>query len=300
MLGGGEKSFMQKGLAKMILRISILTSFVVVLSVNAQTNSGFMFPFDTSARWEYNIVSSFDPLHPSHITLRLLNDTIMPNGRAYKPFSDGSRAIFYFRKDSSRLYQYWRLDSTEFIRYDFSKLVGDTLSKTFKSPDGFVILIQNQMESVFGNSRKVMSFQSSDALVWDEVVDTIGILNFNPGGTDITYQLTGASVHGYAYGVLTYVSDKLDIFPRNPSLLQNYPNPFNPSTTFTFILPLRSRSVLTIYNILGSTVTKLLENELDAGIHSIRWDASGYASGVYFYTLEAGNIRLAKSMLLLK
>jgi hypothetical protein len=57
---------------------------------------------------------------------------------------------------------------------------------------------------------------------------------------------------------------------------------------------------MTIYNVLGSVVTKLFDNELDAGTHTAIWDASGYSSGVYFYTLETGNFRLTKRMLLLK
>jgi hypothetical protein len=223
----------------------------------------------------------------------------MPNSRIYKPFSDGHHAIFYLRKDSSRIFQYSAQDSTEFIRYDFSKLQGDTISR-IKSPDGIVILTEIQMKTVFGNSRIVMSFQSNDGMVLDDVVDSIGILNFNPGGTDITYQLTGASVRGQTYGVTTYVSNILQIVPRNPSLAQNYPNPFNPSTIFTFVISSRSRSIMTIYNVLGSVVTKLFDNELDAGTHTAIWDASGYSSGVYFYTLETGNFRLTKRMLLLK
>jgi hypothetical protein len=266
----------------------------------AQAQSDFIFPFDTTAMWEYDIISSFDPFHPGHTTLRFLKDTTMPNSRIYKPFSDGHHTIFYLRKDSSRIFQYWSQDSTEFIRYDFSKLPGDTLSKIFNSPDGFVMLTQSQMKAVFGNSRKVMSFQSSDAIVWDDVVDTIGILNFNPGGTDISYQLTGATVNGQTYGITTYVSNIMHIMPRDPYLAQNYPNPFNPLTTFTFVLPSRSRSVVTIYNILGSVVRKLLDNELDAGTHIVIWDASRYSSGVYFCTLETGNFRLTKRMLLLK
>ncbi|MGD0591111.1 MAG: T9SS type A sorting domain-containing protein [Bacteroidota bacterium] len=271
--------------------IAFLISFVIVMSLHAQTDSEFVFPFDTASRWEYNIVSSFDPWHPSHTTLQFQKDTIMPNGRIYKPFS----TIFYLRKDSTRVFQYRPQDSTEFIRYDFSKLPGDTISK-----NGYVILTGSQMSAVFGNYRKVMSFQGFDGMILDDVVDSIGLLNFNRGVTDEMYQLTGAFVNGYTYGVLTYISDKEQMVPRNPSLAQNYPNPFNPSTTFTFVLPSRSRSVLIIYNLLGSVVTKLLDNELDAGTHTVIWDASGYSSGAYFYTLKTGNFRFTKRMLFLK
>jgi Secretion system C-terminal sorting domain len=278
--------------------IAFLSSFIIILCMAAQAQSGFVFPFDTTSRWEYDVISSFDPFHPGHTTLRFLEDTKMPNGRIYKPFSNGFHTIIYLRKDSSRIFQYW--DTTEFIRYDFSRLPGDTLSEIFKPTDGIVVLTGSQVKIVFGSSKKVMSFQSSNAMVWDDVADTIGILNFNPGGTDVMYQLTGASVNGQIYGVTTHVSNITQLVPKNPSLAQNYPNPFNPSTTFTFVLPSRSRSIMTVYNALGSVVTKLIDSDLDSGTHTVIWDASGYSSGVYFYTLQTGNFRLTKRMLLLK
>jgi hypothetical protein len=297
-LGGGKRNCYLKGFTIIKTTIAFLTSFIIVLCISAQAQSDFVFPFDTTSRWEYDVISSFDPYHPGHITLRFLKDIKMPNGRIYKPFSDGFHTIFYLRKDSSRIFQYW--DTTEFIRYDFAKLPGDTLSEIFKSPDGIVILIGSQMKIVFGSSKKVMSFQSSNAMVWDDVADTIGILNFNPEGTDVMYQLTGAFVNGQTYGVTTHVSKIMQLVPRNPSLAQNYPNPFNPSTTFTFVLPSRSRSIMTVYNVLGSVVIKLVDGELDSGTHTVIWDASGYSSGIYFYTLQTGNFRLTKRMLLLK
>src|ERR1700690_1858045 len=264
--------------------IAFLSSFIIILCMAAQAQSGFVFPFGTTSRWEYDVISSFDPFHPGHTTLRFLEDTKMPNGRIYKPFSNGFHTIIYLRKDSSRIFQYW--DTTEFIRYDFSRLPGDTLSEIFKPTDGIVVLTGSQVKIVFGSSKKVMSFQSSNAMVWDDVADTIGILNFNPGGTDVMYQLTGASVNGQIYGVTTHVSNITQLVPKNPSLAQNYPNPFNPSTTFTFVLPSRSRSIMTVYNALGSVVTKLIDSDLDSGTHTVIWDASGYSSGLNFYTLQ--------------
>jgi hypothetical protein len=275
-----------------IALIFIILSIVLLIStIQAQTN--FVFPFDTTSKWEYDIKSSFDPpfMSVGHTTLRFLNDTIMPNGRSYKPFSDGRRKIFYLRKDSSRIFQYWDYDSTEFIRYDFSKSPGDTVSHD-------CILSTDRMLSVFGISRRVMSFTGD--IILDNVVDTIGMLNFNPGGTDISYQLTGADINGHIYGILTKVTDKIQIIPKDSFLYQNYPNPFNPSTSITFNVPLRTHVVVTIYNLLGSMIGKYLDKEMDPGIHSIVWNASGYCSGVYFYTLKTESVCLTKSMLLLK
>jgi hypothetical protein len=74
------------------------------------------------------------------------------------------------------------------------------------------------------------------------------------------------------------------------ALRQNYPNPFNPSTTIRYDLPVRSMVTLKLYNVLGQVVKTLVERIEDAGFRSVDWDAAGYASGVYFYRLEARGI----------
>ena len=71
-------------------------------------------------------------------------------------------------------------------------------------------------------------------------------------------------------------------------LYQNYPNPFNPTTTIQFDLPEKSTVTLTVYNILGQEVTRLFDHaSLNAGQQITRFNASNYASGVYFYRIIA-------------
>ena len=87
--------------------------------------------------------------------------------------------------------------------------------------------------------------------------------------------------------------------PSNFGLSQNYPNPFNPTTTISFQVPTASDVNLTVYNVNGQKVTEF-SGSYEAGIHSIEWDASATASGVYFYRLNAGNFTDVKKMVLLK
>ena len=87
--------------------------------------------------------------------------------------------------------------------------------------------------------------------------------------------------------------------PDKFELLQNYPNPFNPITTIKFALPVASKWDMTIYNILGQQVDNF-NGDSDAGYETIEWDASRYASGVYFYRLKAGSFSATRKMVMVK
>ena len=90
------------------------------------------------------------------------------------------------------------------------------------------------------------------------------------------------------------------VIPESNSLGQNYPNPFNPSTQIRFGLsePLHVR--LIIYDMLGREVAKLADEDMDAGYHSVSWNASNVSSGVYIYRLSAGDFVQVKRMLVIK
>jgi hypothetical protein len=84
------------------------------------------------------------------------------------------------------------------------------------------------------------------------------------------------------------------------SLAQNYPNPFNPATVISYQLPVHSYVSMKVFDILGREMATLVNEKKDAGKYSVQWDASAMPSGVYFYTLQAGEYRDTKRMLLLK
>lgn len=89
-------------------------------------------------------------------------------------------------------------------------------------------------------------------------------------------------------------------FPGSFQLQQNYPNPFNPSTNIEFSLPRSSFVSLKIYNLLGAEVATLLQAHKPAGGHTVNFDASALASGLYYYSLTAGDFRQTRKMLLLR
>jgi hypothetical protein len=104
---------------------------------------------------------------------------------------------------------------------------------------------------------------------------------YSPGGVwMIRAQMDGEDA-------LSSDNELSDILPNEFVLNQNYPNPFNPSTTIQFGLAERSITKLEVFNILGESVSKAVDESLDAGFYNFKIDMKGLASGMYFYRLTA-------------
>jgi len=88
--------------------------------------------------------------------------------------------------------------------------------------------------------------------------------------------------------------------PSEYTLLLAYPNPFNPTTEIGFVLPQADRVSLKVYDASGALVTALMDGWRDAGMHEVTFDASGLSSGIYFYTLNAGDFSSSGKMILMK
>lgn len=100
--------------------------------------------------------------------------------------------------------------------------------------------------------------------------------------------------------VLSVEENQLSSLPTDFSLSQNYPNPFNPSTKIVYSVAKPSKVKLYITNILGQVVGELVNDYREVGTYEINYNADNLTSGLYIYTLEAGNTRLSKKMTLLK
>jgi|GEM_PF-1563741 len=88
--------------------------------------------------------------------------------------------------------------------------------------------------------------------------------------------------------------------PVDYSLLQNYPNPFNPSTSISFSIAEQGFVTLKVYDVLGREAATLVNEELTAGNHNIIFNASGFSSGIYLYTLSSGEFISTQKMILIK
>ncbi len=159
-----------------------------------------------------------------------------------------------------------------------------------------------------GANEVAMSFQA--------VPDSVYMINelFNPADSTFSRDTTAAVPNPRRAflrvlsgdGISTRISEDRIIVPQDFELHPNYPNPFNPSTTFSFTLPLDKRVSVKVYDMTGRLIRTLINDEQFAkGTHTVNWNGlteSGMsvASGQYLYTLEWGQFRHARRMVLLK
>ena len=78
------------------------------------------------------------------------------------------------------------------------------------------------------------------------------------------------------------------VIPDKFELSQNYPNPFNPETVIRYSIPKAENVSLVVYNLIGEKIAHLVDERKQAGSYSVIWDATNFASGIYFYRLQAG------------
>jgi hypothetical protein len=149
----------------------------------------------------------------------------------------------------------------------------------------------------------------------------VTIDSVNAGGTSLSsrhYAVTdlGVTAGTWVYrikevdldGSINYsptVSTTLPAVGANPAVTayaldQNYPNPFNPVTTIQYALPNAANVKLTVFNMLGQETATLVNDNKPAGVHTVQFDGSRLASGLYFYRLQAGTYVQMKKLVLLK
>ena len=120
----------------------------------------------------------------------------------------------------------------------------------------------------------------------------------NVSGRTYSYRLKQIDLDGtFKYSKVVEVNMS---GPNKFEIDQNYPNPFNPTTTIKFALPKAERVRVIVYNQLGQEVTKVTDRNFEAGNHSVQFNGSNFASGIYFYRIQAGSFAQTKKMILLK
>lgn len=260
----------------------------------------------------YTICGSSPP--PTYHLERVIGDTVLSNGHRYRIVLSnmpGEPSIQFLRVDSAsaNVYRYVSLPSpgeelidslratlgSYFIRGDFPwaptfctavdtmTLLGiSTVVKRFLLP-----LVPHADYSLAYGLGRVQIISRADDPCYPLLVHYVRSLVY-------------AKIAGIEYGMFVGVDDETRTLPGQIHLGQNYPNPFNPSTTIEYQLPAQLHVTLKVYDVLGREVTTLVNAIEEPGFKSVRWDARGVASGVYFYRLEAGSFVQSRKLMLMK
>lgn len=145
---------------------------------------------------------------------------------------------------------------------------------------------------------------TDNGATWSDMT-TVGLT----GWFDISAQNNSGTINAYAVagdGSVVKLQSPVGIDPGNTSipntfaLEQNYPNPFNPSTSIKYSVPVAGNVTVKIYNSLGVEVMTVVNKNHTVGNYVENVDMSSFSSGVYFYTLTAGDFKDTKKMMLVK
>ena len=194
------------------------------------------------------------------------------------------------------------------LTYDFQSLLPVELSSFIAVAEKDRVLLQWRTETEVNNHGFELE-RSMDGNYWDKITFVQGHGNSNspqnysftdnyPPFGKIYYRLKQVDNDGkfeYSNIINVNLNSATDLV-----LSQNYPNPFNPTTLIEYSLPKNSQVSLKIYDIIGREVATLKNEFQNAGKHSVTFNGSDLASGIYFYVLTADNLIASKKMSILK
>ncbi|MBK7106506.1 MAG: T9SS type A sorting domain-containing protein [Ignavibacteriae bacterium] len=160
-----------------------------------------------------------------------------------------------------------------------------------------------------GTSQILWTLKKNDGSYYMEgnAIDNAPVTSFNSfilgigqGATATSLHLTDIQATMTDEVIVTDIEATSSGIPTSYSLGQNYPNPFNPTTTIEFALPKDSEVKIVVYDILGREVANLIKGDLKAGYHQVNFNAVNFASGIYFYSIKAGDFTSTKKLVLMK
>ncbi|RPI68276.1 MAG: T9SS C-terminal target domain-containing protein, partial [Ignavibacteriales bacterium] len=206
---------------------------------------------------------------------------------------------YVMRRDSS-----FHLPNNEEIYYKKNAMYGDTWENVYPSQTHFYSIIDTAQDIVFGKETtlKFLYITNQSLLeqyqVWTE---EFGLLADDHGEGFYTQILKGCIIDGILYGdtIVTSILDEENLV-INFAISQNYPNPFNSSTTIDYEINSQSFINLSVYNLLGECISKLVNEVQPSGKYKTKFNAENISSGIYFYKLTDGNKSIINKMILLK
>jgi beta propeller repeat protein len=196
--------------------------------------------------------------------------------------------VFYHSAGSQFIVTYWHVydkgSDSDYITFQIILYSSGNIKIQFNDSESIV----PAPESIDGNA--LVGIENHDG--------SEGLSYHNNGGGGSLFGSPLAIMFGKDPYLLPVESSSFK--PIDYLLEQNYPNPFNPNTTISWQIPKDGLVTLKIYDVLGREINTLVNEELNAGKHTVVFDASGFSSGVYFYQIKAGDYIATKKMILIK
>lgn len=211
---------------------------------------------------------------------------------------------------------------------DFAADTYDTLTVTVTPVNDapFIVSLPDTLSFKVGEALSFV-FDTSFADVEDDLLDLTVSVTVTPGDISatidpVTMSVIFTSPSYTGLGLITFTVEDSDGgiltanivinvqlststefgsgIPADFTMDQNYPNPFNPTSTIRFGVPKASEVQLIVYNMLGQKVKVLVDRQMQAGWHSVKFDASSLSSGTYVYRIKAGDFVQTRKMMLIK
>lgn len=281
--------------------------------IQFDANGDTLYPIHALVYWNSNqqqLIELSDPAIARHPVLGDSIDTYFPGrswGMGYPHVTTGPNGTVLAAWEQAELegpdnlrYVYGVLGGAPTVKLyatDIYAAVSADYGQTWSSPFKLVG-IDSEMERLP---------QLGDLEVIDDSIH-VHLLYFwdtNPGQA-LTVNESDVSIGAWVYTevVLDYPITGID--GSQPGVVdgfqlrQNYPNPFNPATTISYTLGKTENVKLDVYNLLGEKVVTLVNGRKSAGEHRVVFDAENFSSGLYFYTLTAGDFKQTRKMVLMK
>jgi len=250
---------------------------------------------------------SFSNFYPgTYILLSIPHDDYLPTYFRY----DGTRTLRWKDADSIVVSSSGMVSGINFVVTDIPDSGEDFIDGRVTDDSGNPVA--GALVFAKDNNQQIYSFGITDQK------GSYIIRGLIPGSYSVS-----SSSYGYDDGDMTSVSldyttnyssslsfsmtpESITQVNQNPGVIssfelsQNYPNPFNPSTVINFKVPFKSMVTIKVFNILGSEVATILNEEKPAGSYNVTFNAGSLASGVYFYQLKAGNFVATKKLMIIK
>ena len=298
---------------------------IIPLILHAQIDSLLSYyPMAVGNMWQYKLLHYrySSPITEQYYTITIQGDTVI-NGKVYQIFSSTLSSDEYMG-----IYpRYERIDTMAMVVYGYDtsgsgeEYFMDSLSLGNGSPRFRFANYYNyanlayQFQTEFGELRNVRILRFLGINDFADPYSTInecrdiGITWSESGAKsgggfslfDYWFRdsLVYAKINSKEFGTLVNVKQELSS-PGSSTLKQNYPNPFNPTTTIQFYIQKSDFVELTVFDIQGRLVSKLVNDYLIAGHHSILFDATNISSGVYYYRIKTRDILLTRKMVVIK